>query len=125
MIAAIDARKSTDQYLPDAEKSVTRQVEHATAYAAKKGWTVDPAHCYQDDGISGAEFVKRHGAFQREFCAPIHRARTALLDRSECEELGISRAFKVPNGPSGSSYQGLKARRIAMLWTLLAGGGCY
>jgi hypothetical protein len=33
MIAAIYARKSTDQNRPDAEKSVTRQVEHATAYA--------------------------------------------------------------------------------------------
>jgi DNA invertase Pin-like site-specific DNA recombinase len=61
MIAAIYARKSTDQHLPDAEKSVTRQVEHATAYAERKGWTVDPAHVYQDDGISGAEFVKRPG----------------------------------------------------------------
>ena len=61
MRAAIYARKSTDQNLPDAEKSVTRQVEHATAYAAKKGWTVDPAHVFQDDGISGAEFVKRPG----------------------------------------------------------------
>jgi DNA invertase Pin-like site-specific DNA recombinase len=61
MIAAVYARKSTDQNLPDAEKSVTRQVEHATAYAARKGWTVDPAHVYQDDGISGAEFVNRPG----------------------------------------------------------------
>jgi DNA invertase Pin-like site-specific DNA recombinase len=61
MIAAIYARKSTDQNLPDAEKSVTRQVEHATAYATRKGWTVDAAHVYQDDGISGAEFVKRPG----------------------------------------------------------------
>jgi DNA invertase Pin-like site-specific DNA recombinase len=61
MIAAIYARKSTDQNLPDAEKSVTRQIEHATAYATRKGWTVDPAHVYQDDGISGAEFVKRPG----------------------------------------------------------------
>jgi hypothetical protein len=32
MIAAIYARKSTDQNLPDAEKSVTRQVDHATRY---------------------------------------------------------------------------------------------
>jgi integrase len=46
---------------PEAEKSVTRQVEHATAYAARKGWTVDPAYVYQDDGISGAEFVNRPG----------------------------------------------------------------
>ena len=61
MIAAIYARKSTDQNLPDAEKSVTRQVEHATAYATGKGWAVDPAHIYVDDGISGAEFAKRPG----------------------------------------------------------------
>ena len=61
MIAAIYARKSTDQNLPDDEKSVTRQIEHATAYAARKGWTVDAAHVYVDDGISGAEFVKRPG----------------------------------------------------------------
>ena len=43
MIAAIYARKSTDLHLPDAEKSVTRQVEHGTAYAARRGWAVDPA----------------------------------------------------------------------------------
>ena len=61
MIAAVYARKSTDQNLPDVEKSVTRQVEHATAYAQRKGWAVDPAHVYQDDGISGAEFAKRPG----------------------------------------------------------------
>ena len=41
MIAAVYARKSTDQNLPDVEKSVTRQVEHATAYAQRKGWAVD------------------------------------------------------------------------------------
>jgi hypothetical protein len=34
MIAAISARKSTDQNLPDEEKSVTRQVDHARAYAS-------------------------------------------------------------------------------------------
>jgi hypothetical protein len=31
MIAASYARKSTDQNVPDSEKSVTRRVEHATA----------------------------------------------------------------------------------------------
>ena len=41
MIAAVYARKSTDQNLPDVEKSVTRQVEHATAYAQRKGWAVN------------------------------------------------------------------------------------
>ena len=62
MIAAIYARKSTDQTgVADEEKSVTRQVEHARAYAARKGWTVADEHVYVDDGISGAEFVKRPG----------------------------------------------------------------
>ena len=61
MIAAIYARKSTDQNLPDEEKSVTRQVERARTYAACKGWTVADAHVYADDGISGAEFMKRPG----------------------------------------------------------------
>src|SRR5262245_21244409 len=55
MTAAIYTRKSTDQNLPDAEKSVTRQAEHGTAYAARKGWTVDPAHAYTDDAVSGAD----------------------------------------------------------------------
>ena len=43
------------------KKSVTRQVEHATAYATTKGWTIAPEHIYIDDGISGAEFSKRPG----------------------------------------------------------------
>ena len=43
MIAAIYARKSTEQNgVGDEEKSVTRQIEHAKAYATKKGWTVQP-----------------------------------------------------------------------------------
>lgn len=62
MIAAIYARKSTDQTgVSDEEKSVTRQIEHAKAYAAKKGWTVPDELIFVDDGISGAEFVKRPG----------------------------------------------------------------
>jgi hypothetical protein len=40
MISAIYARKSTEQNGHDDEaKSVTRQVEHATGYAQRKGWT--------------------------------------------------------------------------------------
>ena len=62
MIAAIYARKSTEQNgVGDEEKSVTRQIEHAKASAARKGWTVDDDHVYVDDGISGAEFAKRPG----------------------------------------------------------------
>jgi hypothetical protein len=52
MIAAIYARKSTEQNgVDDEEKSVTRQIEHAKAYAAKKRWTVGgraPLHRRRD-----------------------------------------------------------------------------
>jgi DNA invertase Pin-like site-specific DNA recombinase len=44
MIAAVYARKSTDQNLPDEEKSVARQIAHATAYAQRRGWTVALDH---------------------------------------------------------------------------------
>ena len=41
MIAAIYARKSTEQTgVNDDQKSVARQIEHGTAYASMKGWTV-------------------------------------------------------------------------------------
>ena len=62
MLAAIYARKSTDQNgVGDEHKSVTRQVEHATAYASDRGWTVSRDHIYIDHGISGAEFANRPG----------------------------------------------------------------
>ncbi len=62
MIAAIYARKSTEQNgMNEEEKSVTRQIEHAKAYALCKGWTVSGDHIFVDDGISGAEFIKRPG----------------------------------------------------------------
>jgi DNA invertase Pin-like site-specific DNA recombinase len=60
MICAIYARKSADQNVADEEKSVTRQIQQARAFAARKGWTVAEV-VYQDDGISGAEFIKRPG----------------------------------------------------------------
>lgn len=60
--AAIYARKSTDDSDRDAaDKSVTRQVEHAKAYAASKGWAARDEHVYVDDGVSGAEFENRPG----------------------------------------------------------------
>ena len=62
MKAAIYARKSTDDNDRNAEnKSVTRQVESARAYAAAKGWSVEDEYVFVDDGISGAEFQKRPG----------------------------------------------------------------
>ena len=64
MIAAIYARKSTEQHVADEAKSVTRQVDNARAFALARGWTVPDEHVYVDDGISGAEFERRPG-FQR------------------------------------------------------------
>lgn len=65
MIAAIYARKSTaqDDVAEDA-KSVTRQVDGAKSFIAAKGWTLDDAHVYTDDGVSGALFANRE-QFQR------------------------------------------------------------
>jgi site-specific DNA recombinase len=87
MHAAIYARKSTDQNLPDEEKSVTRQVERARAFAARKGWTVADAHVYADDGISGAEFTKRPG-FLRLMNALRPRAPFQILIMAEESRLG-------------------------------------
>ena len=62
MLAGIYARKSTAQNgIVDEERSVARQVAGSRAYALKKGWAVADDHVYVDDGISGAEFVKRPG----------------------------------------------------------------
>ncbi len=48
--AAIYARKSTDQNgMGEADRSVTRQIAHARAYAKTKGWRVTDAHVYVDD----------------------------------------------------------------------------
>lgn len=47
--------------MPTESKSVTRQIEHARAYAARKGWSVNDAYAFVDDGVSGAEFVNRPG----------------------------------------------------------------
>jgi site-specific DNA recombinase len=61
MIAAVYARKSTDQHDVAAdEKSATRQLDQARAYATAHGFTADE-HIYVDDGISGSEFAKRPG----------------------------------------------------------------
>ncbi len=61
MKAAIYARKSNDDDRSEDNKSITRQVEQAKAYAEAKGWSVAREHIYVDDGISGAEFKDRPG----------------------------------------------------------------
>jgi site-specific DNA recombinase len=58
--AAVYCRKSTSEHVSEDAKSVTRQLEHAKAYAARKGWVVLD-DVYVDDGISGAEFANRPG----------------------------------------------------------------
>ena len=63
--AAIYARKSSAQdNVQEEAKSVPRQVAGARAFLITKGWTLDEAHVYQDDGVSGALFANR-AEFQR------------------------------------------------------------
>ena len=65
MVAAVYARKSTDQSgIADEQKSVARQIQHAREYAQRKGWHVADEHMYLDDGISGAEFSNRPGVLR-------------------------------------------------------------
>jgi site-specific DNA recombinase len=88
MIAAIYARKSTDQSsVADEQKSVARQVEHARAYATRKGWSVVEEYVYVDDGISGAEFTNRPG-FLRLMNALKPRPPFQILIMSEESRLG-------------------------------------
>jgi site-specific DNA recombinase len=87
MIAAIYARKSTDQNVVDEQKSVARQIEHAKAYATRKGWAVADDYVYSDDGISGAEFKKRPG-FLRLLNALSPRPPFQVLIMSEESRLG-------------------------------------
>ena len=87
-VAAIYARKSTDQTgVADEQKSVARQIEHARAYATRKGWTVADEHVYVDDGICGAEFANRPG-FLRLMNALKPRPPFQVLVMSEESRLG-------------------------------------
>ena len=88
MHAAIYARKSTNQSgVAVAERSVTRQIKQARAYAAQKGWAVDAAQVFVDDGISGAEFATRPG-FLRLMNALKPRPAFQVLIMSEESRLG-------------------------------------
>lgn len=88
MHAAIYARKSTDQSgISDDQKSIARQIEHATQYALARGWTVGPEHVFSDDGVSGAEFSNRPG-FLRLMNALKPRAPFQVLVMSEESRLG-------------------------------------
>ncbi len=65
MIAAIYARKSTDQSdRHEDAKSVTRQAERAREFVRDHGWTIAEEPLYVDDGVSGAEFGARRPGLQ-------------------------------------------------------------
>src|SRR5215475_4980682 len=88
IIAAVYCRKSSEQTgVAEEQKSVSRQLEHARAYAAKRGWAVDDACVFVDDGISGAEFANRPG-FLRLMNAVKPRAAFQVLIMSEVSRLG-------------------------------------
>src|SRR5262245_9277046 len=59
MLAAIYARKSTEQTGADADaKSVANQIANARTFARARGWPVAEDRVYSDDAISGAETRK-------------------------------------------------------------------
>jgi len=88
MIAAIYARKSTDQTgASDEAKSVARQILRAKEFAVTKGWTVSDEYIFTDDGISGAEYDARPG-FQRLLTSLRPRAAFQRLIVSEISRLG-------------------------------------
>jgi site-specific DNA recombinase len=67
---AVYARKSTDDTDRNEEaRSTARQVAHATEYAQAHGWTVNPAHVYVDEGVSGAEWGPRRRGLNRLLAA--------------------------------------------------------
>ncbi|MFQ5803603.1 MAG: recombinase family protein [Candidatus Methylomirabilales bacterium] len=88
MIAAIYARKSTDETgVGEEAKSVSRQIERGKAYAADKGWLVAEEFIFSDDGISGAEFARRPG-FIRMMNALTPKPPFQVLIMSEESRLG-------------------------------------
>jgi DNA invertase Pin-like site-specific DNA recombinase len=119
MIAAIYCRKSTDDSdVADGQKSVQRQLEHARAFAASKGWTVPDGYEFVDDKISGAEFEKRPG-FLRLMNALKPRAPFAFLVLSEVARLGresieTAYAFKQLSLAGVRCFNYLDGREITM-----------
>jgi site-specific DNA recombinase len=86
--AAIYARKSTTQEgRAEEDKSVTRQVENARAWATANDCFVADAHVFMDDGISGAEFDRRPG-LQALLRALSPRAPFSVLIVSEQKSIG-------------------------------------
>lgn len=96
MIAAIYARKSTEQKdVTEDAKSVERQRDHAREYATKKGWHVSSDHIYVDDGVSGAEFERRPGFM---------RLMNALKPCPEFQVLIMSEESRLGREQIGTAY---------------------
>ena len=105
MRTAIYARKSTDQsHVSEAQKSVSRQVDQARRYAARKGWSPTDEHVYVDDGLSGAEFATRPG-FLRLMNALKPRPDFQVLVMSEESRLGRE-AIETAYAPQADHYVG-------------------
>src|SRR5438105_3783024 len=89
MIAAIYARKSTEQSgAADDAKSVARQIANARDYAARKEWVVRDEYIYQDDGVSGALFGASRPGLARLLNGLKHRPPFQVLVMSEQSRLG-------------------------------------
>ncbi|TML66074.1 MAG: hypothetical protein E6G14_15520 [Actinobacteria bacterium] len=89
MIAAIYARKSTEQNgVGEEAKSVARQIERARAFADRNGWTVADEHIYADDGVSGALFGDKRPGLARLLNALSPRPPFQALVMSEESRLG-------------------------------------
>jgi len=122
MIAAIYARKSTDQSgVADEAKSVRRQIDRSRDYAQRKGCTVDESLIFVDDGISGAEFANRPG-FVRLMNALKPRPPFQVLIMSEESRLGreaIDRD-RAHRGRAGRMHEGERRDRGALALARLA-----
>src|SRR5260370_34385010 len=56
MRAAIYARRSTDEHQA---ASLEVQIDEATRYIERHGWTLSAEHIYREDAVSRAEFKRR------------------------------------------------------------------
>jgi site-specific DNA recombinase len=87
---AIYSRKSNADAASEEFRSVTRQIQRSREYAMRKGWRVEAACVFADDGISGAEFKRRPG-LTALLCAAEAKAFDVLV-MSEPSRLGREQA---------------------------------